>query len=1137
MSSINRVRVYELSKELELDTKDILAVCEQLNIAVKSHSSTITESEADLVRAAAPEKTSAALEKNQNKHQERKSSPTVNLKPKESVKEATKEAEPKSAKQQILTVSKPTAQLQSPPAAIAPEPLVAPVQPKSLESSEEPTVPLSSITAPVGDEIDLDLSRNDIPVQITTPPSRPTKPMSTTTEVKPESISEPKPEPKVELDIEPKAPAVPPITAKPPADLQTVTLEAKPQEIRPQPSKPTEIKAPESKAPEAKVKPSKSETPEIVKPMVAPERSDRTKQFVAVNKPVQPQAPQPKASSPISSQDLVSVKPADKQASEHSGSEHVGSDKPISEKVVSDKVIAKPKLEKPKLNRPEPQSPSRSAPTRPQINRPTPVKDSVLIERGITGPNDPARPLRAPMAPPIRPSANAPERPITNGIRKRDEVGTAVIPTTPELLEKPIPAKLAKRNKTKKEDEEQDLLEMKEKARLNKPKRYLRVLEDDDELIDDLDGDDLSQVSLSLARPTARPKQGLPKSTVFPEIKIGGAKLGRKTASRDRRSVPEAPPEKPSKITLDDSITVQELAVKLMLPETDVIRTLFLKGVMVNINQTLDIPTASMVAMELGYEVEQVAAAAPARKVTEMIEAKDLDSLQRRPPVVTIMGHVDHGKTTLLDSIRKSKVAQGEAGGITQHIGAYHVDVGEGAQKQQIVFLDTPGHEAFTAMRARGARVTDVAILVVAADDGVQPQTIEAISHARAAKVPIIVAINKVDKIEAQPDRIRQELTEYGLVDEEWGGDTIMVPVSAIRGENLDTLLEMILLVTEVEDLQANPNRTAKGTVIEAHLDKARGPVATFLIQNGTLRVGDILVAGSAFGKVRAMVDDQGKRVEAATPSFAVEVLGLSDVPAAGDEFEVFTDEKLARGTAGDRASLQRHSRLQQSMASRRVTLGTVSAKAQEGELKDLNLILKADVQGSVEAILGALGQLPQQEIQLRVLLSAAGEITENDVDLAAASDAVIIGFNTTMASGARQASDEMGVDVRDYNIIYKLLEDIQGAMEGLLEPELVEEPLGQAEVRALFTIGKGVVAGCYVLSGKLVRNCKVRIKRGNELVHEAPLDSLKRMKDDAKEVAAGFECGISLPKFTSWQEGDIIEAFRMVTKRRTLTM
>lgn len=690
-----------------------------------------------------------------------------------------------------------------------------------------------------------------------------------------------------------------------------------------------------------------------------------------------------------------------------------------------------------------------------------------------------------------------------------------------------------KRGKTKKDDEDQEMQELREKAaRLNKPKRYLQVIDEED-IIDELE-EDVPQISLSLARPTARPKQRLAKPMAIAAPSKSSDRSSRK--SRDRRPTQEVVEVKPTKLTLQGSINVQELATQLMLPETDIIRTLFLKGVMVNINQTLDVPTASMVAIELGFEVEVAEADAPARKVTEMVEAKDLESLQRRPPVVTIMGHVDHGKTTLLDSIRKSKVAQGEAGGITQHIGAYHVEVERDGKQEQIVFLDTPGHEAFTAMRARGARVTDVAILVVAADDGVQPQTIEAISHARAAKVPIIVAINKVDKLEAQPDRIRQELTEHGLVAEEWGGDTIMVPVSAMKGENLDTLLEMILLVTEVEDLQANPNRTARGTVIEANLDKARGPVATLLVQNGTLRIGDALLAGSAFGKVRAMVDDQGKRVDEAGPSFAVEVLGLSDVPAAGDEFEVFIDEKLARATASDRASQQRQSRLQQSMASRRVTLGTVSAKAQEGELKELNLILKGDVQGSVEAILNALEQLPQQEVQLRVLLAAAGEITENDVDLAAASSAVIIGFNTNMATGARQATDELGVDVRDYNIIYKLLEDIQDAMEGLLEPELIEEHLGIAEVRALFSIGKGVVAGCYVLSGKLIRNCRVRVKRNGALLHEAALDSLKRMKDDTKEVASGFECGVALPKFTDWREGDQIEAFRLVTKRRTLT-
>ncbi|MBV8885348.1 MAG: translation initiation factor IF-2, partial [Chroococcidiopsidaceae cyanobacterium CP_BM_RX_35] len=400
------------------------------------------------------------------------------------------------------------------------------------------------------------------------------------------------------------------------------------------------------------------------------------------------------------------------------------------------------------------------------------------------------------------------------------------------------------------------------------------------------------------------------------------------------------------------------------------------------------------------------------------------------------------------------------------------------------------------------------------------------ISHARAAEVPIIVAINKIDKEGAQPDRVKQELTQYGLTPEEWGGDAIMVPVSAIKGENLDTLLEMILLVTEVEELSANPTRTAKGTVIEAHLDKAKGPVATLLVQNGTLRVGDTLVAGSVLGKVRAMVDDRGQRVAAATPSFAVEVLGLGDVPAAGDDFEVFLNEKEARALASQRADKQRQSRLMQG----RVTLTTLSAQAQEGELKELNLILKADVQGSVEAIIGALKQIPQNEVQIRMLLAAPGEVTETDIDLAAASNAVIVGFNTTLASGARQAADEAGVDVREYNIIYKLLEDIQGALEGLLEPELVEEALGQVEVRAVFPVGRGAVAGCYVLSGKVIRNCKIRVLRGGKVIYEGMLDSLKRMKEDVREVNAGYECGIGVDKFNDWTEGDIIDAFSMVT-------
>jgi translation initiation factor IF-2 len=415
----------------------------------------------------------------------------------------------------------------------------------------------------------------------------------------------------------------------------------------------------------------------------------------------------------------------------------------------------------------------------------------------------------------------------------------------------------------------------------------------------------------------------------------------------------------------------------------------------------------------------------------------------------------------------------------------------------------------------------------------VRPQTIEAISHAKAAKVPIVVAINKIDKEGAQPERVKQELTEYGLVADDWGGDITMVPVSAIRGENLDTLLEMILTVAEMEDLNANPNRAAKGTVIEAHLDKARGPVATLLVQNGTLRVGDIVVAGSALGKVRAMIDDRGDHVKQATPSFAVEVLGLREVPRAGDEFDVFANEKEAAAIASGRATSQRDSRLLQGG---RISLSGFSQQAKEGVLKELNLILKADVQGSLEAIVGALTQLPQKEVQLRLLLSAPGEVTETDIDLAAASNGVIIGFNTTLATGARQAADQAGVDVREYSIIYNLLDDIQGAMEGLLEPELVEEPLGQVEVRAVFTIGRGAVAGCMVLSGKVIRNCKVRVRRSNNVVYEGVLDSLKRMKEDAKEVNTGFECGISLSGFSDWAEGDVIEAYRMVTKRRTLS-
>ena len=707
-----------------------------------------------------------------------------------------------------------------------------------------------------------------------------------------------------------------------------------------------------------------------------------------------------------------------------------------------------------------------------------------------------------------------------------------------EKLKRPNPPRKLKEKTW--EDGDEDVLEQKAKSGNKGKRRPKPIVDDDDDEFDTAfeSNSTSTAINLSIARP---PKPQSLQTTTQKPVSAPAAQKPKKSAPKaekttkaDRRN--RQPVETtPEIIELTRNLTVRELADLLNMPETDIIRNLFFKGIAVNITQTLDLDTARLVAEELGVEVDTPEAKSAATKETEMLNEADLDNLVLRPPVVTIMGHVDHGKTTLLDSIRKSKVAQGEAGGITQHIGAYHVDIEHEGKQQQIVFLDTPGHEAFTAMRARGTRVTDIAILVVAADDGVQPQTKEAISHAKAAEVPLIVAINKVDKPESNPDRIKQELTEQGLVPEDWGGDTTMVSVSALKGDNLDELLEMIVLVAEIEELSANPNRPAKGTVIEAHLDRTRGPVATLLVQNGTLRVGDSIVAGSVFGKIRAMVDDRGDKVEAASPSFAVEVLGLGEVPEAGDEFDVYIDEREARAVADVNSQLQRDSRLQQAMSSRRVSLTTLSAQAQEGELKELNLILKADVQGSVEAILGSLQQLPQNEVQIRVLLASPGEVTETDVDLAAASGAVIIGFNTTLASGSRQAADNEGVDIRQYNIIYKLLDDIQGAMEGLLDPEEVEEPLGQIEVRVVFAVGRGAVAGCYVQSGKVVRNCQMRVRRGNKTIYEGNLDSLKRMKEDAREVAAGYECGVGSSKFNDWQEGDIIEAYEMVFKRRTL--
>ncbi len=666
--------------------------------------------------------------------------------------------------------------------------------------------------------------------------------------------------------------------------------------------------------------------------------------------------------------------------------------------------------------------------------------------------------------------------------------------------------------------------------------------ENDDSLTSETSGysgEKVSILSASLARPKKEKSEEIKSqkpSRQFKKKKKETTRQRQKRRAMELRAAKDAKQVRPEMIIIpEDNLTVQELADKLSLESSEIIKSLFFKGITATVTQSLDLATIETVAEEFGVPVLQDDVEEAAKKTVDMIETDDIENLIKRPPVITVMGHVDHGKTSLLDSIRESRVASGEAGGITQHIGAYQVEFEHESKKKKLTFLDTPGHEAFTAMRARGTKVTDVAVLVVAADDGCRPQTLEAISHARAAKVPIVVAINKIDKEGASPDRVKQELSEKDLIAEDWGGDVVMVPVSAIKKQNIDKLLEMILLVSEVEDLQANPERLAKGTVIEAHLDKAKGPVATLLVQNGTLKAGDVLAAGSVLGKIRAMVDEHGNRIKEAGPSCPVEALGFSEVPTAGDEFEVYPDEKSARAIVGDRATDARATKLAQQMASRRVSLSSLSTQANDGELKELNLILKADVQGSVEAILGSLEQLPKNEVQVRVLLSAPGEITETDIDLAAASGSVIIGFNTSLASGAKRAADANDVDIREYEVIYKLLEDIQSAMEGLLEPDLVEESLGQAEVRATFAVGKGAIAGCYIQSGKLQRNCSLRVLRSNKVIFEGNLDSLKRSKDDVKEVNTGFECGVGCDKFSTWSEGDIIEAFKFVTKKRTL--
>ncbi|ENQ3078529.1 translation initiation factor IF-2 [Bacillus sp. WLY-B-L8] len=585
--------------------------------------------------------------------------------------------------------------------------------------------------------------------------------------------------------------------------------------------------------------------------------------------------------------------------------------------------------------------------------------------------------------------------------------------------------------------------------------------------------------------------------------------------------------ETPDKITFSGTLAVGELAKKLSKEPSEIIKKLFMLGIMATINQDLDKDTIELIASDYGIEVEEEVIVSETEFETFMDEQDNEENLKERPAVVTIMGHVDHGKTTLLDSIRNSKVTAGEAGGITQHIGAYQVEVND----KKITFLDTPGHAAFTTMRARGAQVTDITILVVAADDGVMPQTVEAINHAKAAGVPIIVAVNKMDKPSANPDRVMQELTEYELVPEAWGGDTIFVPIAAIKGEGIDNLLEMILLVSEVEEYKANPNRYATGTVIEAQLDKGKGTIATLLVQNGTLRVGDPIVVGTSFGRVRAMVNDIGRRVKVAGPSTPVEITGLNEVPQAGDRFMAFADEKKARQIGESRAQ---QALLAQRGEKSKLSLEDLFQQIKEGDVKEINLIVKADVQGSVEAMAASLRKIDVEGVKVKIIHTGVGAITESDIILASASNAIVIGFNVRPDVNAKRTAELENVDIRLHRIIYKVIEEIEAAMQGMLDPEFVEKVIGQAEVRQTFKVTKvGTIAGCYVTDGKITRDSGVRIIRDGVVIFEGQLDTLKRFKDDVKEVAQNYECGITIERYNDLKEGDIIEAYIMEEVKR----
>ncbi|MCP9849186.1 translation initiation factor IF-2 [Cyanobium sp. Morenito 9A2] len=1143
MTSSGKVRIYELSRDLGLENRDVLDAAEKLAIAARSHSSSISDDEAVRIRelikggAKAPARPpSGAGEAPKAILSVKKANPAPTAE-KSTVAGGPAAPVAPVAKPPIL-VAPPTGPKNSnAPASPAPRAVAAPVAAPVAKPSAAPSRPAPPAARPAA-PARASAPARPAPTATADPPNQAGTPMAAPVSRKPElRPQEPRPQdPRTQAARSPEPRKAEPLVVRPATSPKPAPPAASAPVPRPAPTSPRP--APPSSRPAAPQRPGAPARPTPVgagKP-----------QLVGRSHPVQAGGATSSGGSGISQRPAP---PAGRQ--------------PLSQRPTS----APPQRPVTAGGAPRPVPGRPSAPGRPQ---PSPLelvgkpirRDATAGPANGARPGPPVRPgvpqgMRKPVAPgelmqlqkpgnrpvaapPRRPGAGEPGAPGEATAPRPAGVGPAA-PKRPGFRTPQAPGKARRPDW----DDSAKLEALRSRTPQKQRTKVHIIGENDDALTAETGGFAGEQEALvlqaSLARP-AKPRGRAPVAAAKPLVAVRKRKK-ETTRQRQRRRAMELRAAREAKAVRPDmlivpegNLTVQELADRLGVESSEIIKSLFFKGISATVTQTLDLATIETVAEEFGVPVLEDDVQEAAKKTVEMIEESDLAHLIRRPPVVTVMGHVDHGKTSLLDAIRKTRVAAGEAGGITQHIGAYQVVVPHAGEQRKITFLDTPGHEAFTAMRARGTKVTDVAVLVVAADDGVRPQTLEAISHARAAEVPIVVAINKIDKEGSSAERVMQELSGHQLVAEDWGGNTVMVPVSALKGENIDKLLEMILLVTEVEDLQANPDRRAKGTVIEAHLDKAKGPVATLLIQNGTLRAGDVLAAGPILGKVRAMVDDTGKRVKEAGPSYAVEALGFSEVPTAGDEFEVYTDEKTARSVVGERATEARATRLAQQMASRRVSLTSISGQVKEGDLKELNLILKADVQGSVEAILGSLEQLPKDEVQVRVLLSAPGEITETDVDLAAASGAVIVGFNTSMAPGAKRAADANGVDVRDYEVIYKLLEDIQLAMEGLLEPELVEESLGEAEVRVVFNIGKSAVAGCYVTNGKLQRNAKVRVHRGKEKVFEGDLDSLRRNKDDVKEVATGFECGIGCDRFANWQEGDRVEVYKLVTQRRTLS-